>query len=401
MRRQSIVRLEHARRLLSDQHGIWCAWCLRYIESPTDLELHHLLAPRKEIQETFGIEPWVVPVHRHPERCHRKGLQDYANYAGRSILDLRDPKALEPHATAYFYDGYLPACLLLRMWLASESGGLMASAREQYRYTLIAAAGTSQGLAYLLSEKTASTFQWAEKDPETRVYLTAAQANAGMVEHASNICNELDSAKPRIRPTTSSINSKLSRVRATIFPDLRYAKQAVQISRDSSDPKYQTVTALLTLGSAYEASQRYHRALDLGLQMRADIGPERPSWWHEIQIQGLIGRTTLLASSKPMGRRHVRAALRNLLQAGLPLPDFRRGTLGGMVGRVTPTETIHWFLSQTRISKEELLELRREAILGEGCGSDIHLWPLGLQRQLIDSMVGKSKSILRVREVDT
>lgn len=399
MRRQSLIRLQHAHSLLSDRYGTWCAWCLGYIDSPADLELHHMLAPRLEIKKEYGIEPWVVPVHGHPDRCHRKGLQDYANYAGRVLLDLRDPSALDSHATDFFYDGYLPASLLLRKWAWNESMPT-AGAREQLRYTLIAAAGTRRGLAYLSTPKASSDLQLAEPDTELLVYLTAAQANSGDVKHARRVFHELDVAKPRVRAATSSINSKLSRVRATIFPDLISARQAVQISRDSSDAHYQTLTALLTLSSAYEASHRFRSALDLGLQIEEDNDRPRLSWWHKIQIQGLVGRATLLASSQSLVRRDRREAMKRLLRAqyaaamldfaGLPVPEFRQTSLGGTVARVTPTDAVHWFSYLMEFSKEEMLEMRREAILGERCGSAVYEWPLGLQRELIDSIVGKS-----------
>ena len=397
--RAPTARLKRAKELLSDPYGIWCAWCLDYIERPEDLEMHHLLAPRHEIEECFGVEPWVVPVHRHPEVCHRKGLQSYADTAGRALLDARDPTQLELRCSFLFYDGNLPACLLLRKW-AWDSSEDPSVGRQHALFTLVAAAGCNRGLEFVQHAMSTPERIHLRLDPDIRLYLAAAQANAGNIEPTAGLCAELDATRPGVRAASSAAFSKLSRMRATIHPNVKIASEAVAIARDSADPSYQSRTALLTLAAAYEAKRGHARAVDVAEELNRDSHVNRPSWWHEIQTQLLFARGYFRAQATHERSEQQREAMRSLIRAqyasamldfvGLPIPDFRSGGDRGTVVKLTPTDHVHWFSTMAGYTRGAMVDLRKEAIFGGVSRGEGETRPLGFQAQIIDSLVERA-----------
>jgi hypothetical protein len=94
-------------RTLADQHGVWCAWCLKYIRpiefqeevlpSKLRLEWHHV-HPKTSIRKRFGERfprGWTVPAHSRD--CHQPTLQTFAfatdaylQYLEHAPFDLAD-----------------------------------------------------------------------------------------------------------------------------------------------------------------------------------------------------------------------------------------------------------------------------------------------------------------------
>lgn len=201
-RLNSAAQWSLARQILSDHHGVWCAWCLGYIVSRTEMELHHVLAPKGEIHKTLGFEPWVVPVHRHPEVCHRKRLQQYANEAGRGLLDALNPEGFEERCKKSFDRGYLPASLLLRRnaWLKSPD---YQTARQNLVFALNAAAGCGQGKSFVNEFECHESFIEFRADPDLQLYAASVHTNAGDPSRAASACDQLEATLSRVRPAGS------------------------------------------------------------------------------------------------------------------------------------------------------------------------------------------------------
>src|SRR5580658_1788950 len=95
-----------ANAMLSDHFGPWCAWCAGYIMERKQLEDHHVLSPKGKIRERFGLEPPVVPVHRHPRQCHRERLQYFADAAGSALMRASELPPSELDSTTSRCHGY-------------------------------------------------------------------------------------------------------------------------------------------------------------------------------------------------------------------------------------------------------------------------------------------------------
>lgn len=77
-----------ASRSLTDQHGEWCALCLRYFSPNEPRDLHHVLN-RARIRDRFGSSldfAWVIPMHQD---CHRR-LQGIADAAAVYFVEILD-----------------------------------------------------------------------------------------------------------------------------------------------------------------------------------------------------------------------------------------------------------------------------------------------------------------------
>ncbi len=187
---------ELARATLSDQYGPWCAWCLDYISQPADLadqpvlgrlEDHHVLATKKEVKKTLGLEPWCIPVHSAAYGgCHRKGLQVYADFAARKLLEMaemagsRDEDQWMRQSKEAFDAGYLPLPLSLRRLAMFDAiqRGQDDEAHQHLLFALNAGAGCGWGQAFVREIRSDIRLRDLIKSPDVLVYIGSVCANA-------------------------------------------------------------------------------------------------------------------------------------------------------------------------------------------------------------------------------
>ena len=215
---ERVRRVKRARAILSDHHGVWCAWCLRYIVPEDAFEFHHILGRKREIREKLGFEPWVVPVHAPSHHCHRGGIQDYSDEAARTLLDAVDKS---PHQSEQFellcrrafYRGYFPACFLLRRVEFLNSKADPSVAQRHLHIALIAASACGFGRPFVKSLKDGPEFSalGLEQDAETQLYVASAYTNTEEFPKARRLLNQLASRLPRVYPSSSPAYSKLLR----------------------------------------------------------------------------------------------------------------------------------------------------------------------------------------------
>lgn len=388
-----------AKRSLSDPYGdVWCAWCLDYIERPAELELHHVLGRRDDIKAVFGRESWVVPVHAPPERCHRHFLQDYAQIAGRRLLDGRETDGYEDRCRRAFYMGYLPACLYLHGHRAGElhQAGHEDLAQQHLLLALNAAAGSGLGQPFV-QELPASDLASLTDDVNVQLYIASARGNFGDLAAARTACRELEARLPRVRGHVTPEYAKANRTQAILLPSVKAGKEAVTISRDSHDPLYHGCTSRLSLASAYDAAADYGATLDVANELASLLRDGPTLWWHRIHHHLLLARATVLSAGGRPSAAVLRRACANLTRAqyaatfldwvGIPLPDCHHPGHGGDLAALRPTDVLHWLSGILDFSRPELLAMRREALFGEPAARDPNeTWPKGFQAQVLDTL---------------
>lgn len=395
-----------ATAVLSDQHGPWCAWCVDYISSPDELELHHVLGYKERIRGTFRLEPWVVPVHR--DRCHRSGLQDYADEAGRGLLDsiTLDPERFEQRCKTSFHRGNLPACLLLRRyaWAQAVKNENYSAARTNLLYALNAAAGSRLGNRFVRDIQKDAAFENFREDLDIKLYAASVHANAGNLSQAWITRDQLAMAVPRVRPASSATYAKLVRMTAILGATIRDAKEALNIARDSADPEYHQRTSRLALASAYEAQRNYNNARAQAELLLLGSQGRETSWWHSIEQLFLWSRAAFLSRGSLQMHASVRPQLTALIQAqyaaalldfvGIPVPDFRTTSQVPNLACLTPTSVVHWVGGGLGLSKEYMTEIRREAILNTTSSPEEgQSRPTGFQEKVL--------ATLRFRDIPT
>ncbi|MBI2866726.1 MAG: hypothetical protein HYX97_00155 [Chloroflexi bacterium] len=354
------------------------------------------MAPKKDIQQAFGIEPWVVPVHRYPERCHRKDLQIYAYELGRAFLDASTDPRFEQLCKDAFDAGFLPAPLFLRRKAWSNTGD-PEQRPTQLGFALNAAAGCGSG-SQLIREMRAMDMAELQGDSNRLIYIASADANLYGPNWARHVCRELQAAVPRVLTRLSQEYAKLIRVQTTVNPSVRGAREAVSLANDSHDPTYHRRTSHLILASSYEAENNYVASRDIGEAMAREITATPGSQWHSVQVRTFWARAVLLTEGPKVRPDVLRWALGELTLAqytaaffdwvGIPMPDSRAHGPSERLVPMRPTDVLHWIGFSLKPAKGELLEIRRAAIFGEDASQELsdNTRPLGVQGQLIGTI---------------
>ncbi len=396
---ERVRRVKRARAILSDHHGVWCAWCLQYIVPEHAFEFHHILGRKDEIREKFGFEPWVVPVHSPSNSCHRRGIQDYSDEAGRALLDAvaKSPNQSEEFeflCKRAFYLGYFPASFLLRRVEFLNPNADPPVARRNLHIALIAASACSFGRPFVESLKNRPEFTalGLDRDAETRLYFASAYTNTEDFLIARSLLNELASKLPRVYPSSSPAYSKLLRQTAITSPTVKGASEAMAWAHDSSDRQYHLRTSRLALALAYENQRDYGSARAQADELGLDFELGDVSWWHYVGQAFLKARSAFLSEQPLYLTQEFRPALKALIRAqyagavfdfaGMPVPDFRMAGEPELVS-MTPTEFVHWIGNRFKLSREAMTELRIEAIFDNRPNSCVATSPEGFQDKVL------------------
>jgi hypothetical protein len=384
-----------ARATLSDQYGPWCAWCLDYISQPADLEDqhvlgqledHHVLATKKEVKEVIGLEPWCIPVHNAAYGgCHRKGLQVYADFAARKLLETAEMvgTAFEDQcmreSKEAFDAGYLPKPLSLRRLAMFDAiqRGQSAEAHQHLLFALNAAAGCGWGRAFVKEIESDKRLLNLINSPDVKVYIGSVRANAGEISVARGMYQQIEIA--RVHAAATANYAKHVRMSSIVSPDLTVAQESLAIAADSRDRAYHSRTSLLAVASAHEYMLNYSAALDDANELWSSLEQGNTSWWHYIEQQLLVGRTLILSDGPHPTSESIRRGFHALIRAqyasaffdfrGIPTVDFR---LAGQkdVTSLTATDAIRYFAHRFQLTKGKMTELRCESILGKGYVKD-------------------------------
>lgn len=383
-----------ARATLSDQHGPWCAWCLDYISQPADLadqpilgqlEDHHVLATKKRVKEVIGLDPWCVPVHNAAYGgCHRQGLQVYADFAARKLLETVEmagiafEDGMRQSKEAFDY-GYLPKPLSLRRLAMFDAiqRGQSAEAHQHLLFALNAAAGCGWGRAFVKEIETDKRVLNLINSPDVRVYIGSVRANAGEISVARGIYQQIEI--PRVHAAATADYAKHVRMSSIVSPNLTAAQESLAIAADSRDRTYHSRTSLLAVASAHEHLLNYSAALDDANELWSSLEQGNPSWWHYIEQQLLVGRTLILSDGPHPTPESIRRGFHALMRAqyasaffdfrGVPTVDFR---LAGQkdTTSLTASDAIGYFGQRFHLTKGKMTELRCESILGRSYVKD-------------------------------
>jgi hypothetical protein len=388
---------KRAKVTLSDRFGPWCAWCLGYIKTRDHLEDHHVLSPKEKIWGKLGFEPPIVPVHRHPWHCHRERLQYFADTAGFKLMQAAElpPVDLDATCKSCHKHGNLPASLLLQhsSLLKAIKAGDVQGARKSLIHTLNSGAGCVLGLALANEIKEKPHLAALIEDIDTQLYYASLKANGGDVTSARTTYEQID--VPRFNGRQSSASAKYVRMMAIVSPDLHLAQESLRLARDSPARWYHTRTSTLALASAHEAKRNYGSARDEAVRLRAGFEKDDASWWHGIEQQFLLGRSTLLRDHGKPSNRSFREALPALIRAqyasaflgfmGIPVPDFREASTRPSLTNITVTEVIHWAGMSCSISRAEMKEIRCKT-LGRGAADGFKWTPGQYQQEVLDAL---------------
>ena len=142
-------------------------------------------------------------------------------------------------------------------------------------------------------------------------------------------------------------------------------------AHDSPDRRYHLRTSRLALALAYENQRDYGLARAQAEELDLDFELGDVSWWHYVGQAFLKARSTFLSEQPLCLTQKFRPSLKALIRAqyagamldfaGMPVPDFRMAGEPQLVS-MTPTEFIHWIGKRFKLSREEMTELRIEAI---------------------------------------
>ena len=219
---------------LSDHHSCWCAWCLEYIRSRRQLQLHHMIG-KAGLRDLFGqrrfLDSWLVPVHA--EGCHG-AIQRFTDSATTAIIGAKNMQASELIGSAReaFFAGdmnralYLREIALRRYPRQDQADRLKTNVIHQFNCS----AGSMLVTKLLLAASTVAR-QWRERlsdrwmrqylgDPTTNLpwqfYAEDVFANGGLFEKAASVLHEADVSHPRWRKQSHSTWGALVRRRALL-----------------------------------------------------------------------------------------------------------------------------------------------------------------------------------------
>src|SRR6267378_4022059 len=274
---------------LADHHGCWCAWCLDYIKTKSELEGHHIW-PRAALVGLLGKGTipldCLVPVHKN--LCHREGFQKYSDIAG---VFLRDIQSLDPHEfdrTCYraFLEGDLSKAVFLREW-ASQRDWLSNDPEARYQnliFELNALAGSSMANLLTRPPRRGDASTWLEKKirqesitSELLTYSGSVLVNGGHIGEGLKLYQQVSSTVPRWYHKSDELNGVITRRLATATCEIKYAREAVELAVNHD---YTLRTALLSLGWTRANNQDYSGARDVFDDITDQAITAPISWLH-------------------------------------------------------------------------------------------------------------------------
>ncbi len=266
--------------------------------------------------------------------------------------------------------------MLLREYALRHGVKLGDQPREHLIFALNAAAGCELGLPFLKRLENWNELSTLMAEIDTQLYVASVDVNSGDLLKARKAFGELAGRIPRIRRASSRAYAKHVRMTAIAQPNHATAKEALEIARDSPDRVYHYRTAKFALALAFEKQREYSSARAQAEDLASHFISFKPSHWHLIQQRFFWGRTSILSDGAVTITPSVRTAFKHLLQAqyaaaflnfrGLPAPDYRLASSEpDLTNVLTPTEVIHWFGRRYGLSKVQMTDIRREAILGD------------------------------------
>ena len=349
---------------------------MRYINLWSDLEAHHIWR-KNDLKELLDGEPFpidcVVPVHK--KSCHRKKLQDYADTAGRQLLDAGklSTTAFDQTCINPFLEGNLDRNVFLREWARRERPE---DQRKHVIFQLNALTGSQLGA--ILAYQTGSTgVTWLAgsripHDPVWLLYSGSVLMSGGYRDAAAVRFGEFESSIPRWRRCSSEPYIVYARRRAIMSCRVNDSKDAVKLAKEQKEA-YVMRTALVSLGWAYFGARNYGAARDAFEDILSWPGRQSMSWWHVAEQQFGLGCAVYFQE----GANSTKRAVRNLLTSqyifamlglqGIPVPDPRKETQDGPC-HITPTNVLHWLcnLHAKELPRRQMVEIRREMIVDSG-----------------------------------
>ena len=282
-------------RSLNDQHGEWCAECLKYFDRDEPRQFHHPLN-QKWIRDRFGKEidfAWVMPAH-DMKGCH-KPLQIRADYATHQFFkkldEAKHPDQREKLSRAFHDHGYywLSALANLDTMRAGIEGTDLEQLSRRCAFALSSLAGVrgGQNLPKILMRHAPSI-----RNP--RIQLNLANLHAARGHEPS--------AKRELEAFGEMIEGLPKREIATLRPAL--LRRTAQLSRlpkvasdavSAAETSYSRDTALVMQGVLAVGCGEFSYAEEsLGLLG----GRDEISWLYKAEEEFIRALLLILIESK-------------------------------------------------------------------------------------------------------
>jgi len=288
-----ITTRRQASRSLTDQHGEWCALCLRYFFHNEPRELHHVLN-RARIRNIFGSSldfAWVIPMHRN---CHSRlqGIADAATVSFVETLKAARTLAEREKLARQFHDrGYYWLSVLANLdTMREQIEGIDDEQRlRRCEYALSSLAGVrgAQNLPKILMESAIP-----KQSPLIQLNLSNLQAARG---HQS-------AARQSFELATEIIKNLPGRESATLIPG--YLRRRVQLSRstahareavNAAESEYSKNTALVFQGVLAVSNNKLSDAEESLEQLSPRVGTM--SWLYEAETKFIRALYLLLSGN--------------------------------------------------------------------------------------------------------
>lgn len=362
------MRVRPASRSLTDQHGGWCAKCLRYFSRSRPAEFHHMLT-KKWVRDRFGSDldfSWVVPVHR---TCHEgpSGLQPRADFMTHNFferldmqrsLDERERMSREQHDRGYYWFAVLANIDAINKKIERIDEEQLSRRRE---FALSSAAGVrgGQNLPNVLM-----TNSDGDQSPRIQINVANLQAARGHRRAAGRTLEIVTNLMDRLsRREREGLRPALCRRRAQLTRATADACDAVSVA----ESQYSRDTALVIKGVLAVSSGEFHYAeesLDQ-LQKRGDL----KSWLY--QAEERFVRALLWLYTEERNYAEIYSSLCEaqyiLVILGLQMstsPELRLPRPSDSSWDWTPSDVLRSFFRDKKkaLGRDECYELRRLTI---------------------------------------
>jgi len=371
-----------ASRSLTDQHGEWCALCLRYFFHNEPRELHHVLN-RARIRNIFGSSldfAWVIPMHRY---CHGRlqGMADAATGYFVEILEGARSLAQRENLARQFHDrGYYWLSVLANLdTMRAQIEGIDDEQRlRRCEYALSSLAGVrgAQNLPKILMEN-------AIPKQSPLIQLNLSNLHVGRGHQAA--------ARRSFELATEIIKNLPGRERATLIPG--YLRRRAQLSRSTAhareavtaaESEYSKNTALVFQGVLAVSNNELSDAEESLEQLFTRVGTM--SWLYEAETEFIRALYLLLAGDSDIAAIYSSLCVAQYIYVvlGLQMSITPELQLEGPSDRSwdwTPSDVARDFFSgpprHAMLDADVCYDIRRRAI------RDTHL----LER-LLDPIVG-------------
>jgi hypothetical protein len=284
-----------ASRSLTDQHGEWCADCLKYFSPHEPREFHHVLT-KQWVRNRFGSDidfGWVVPAH---VSCHRPRLQATADFTTTRFfarLDRETSPARREQLSRQFHDrGYYWLSVLAN--LDAMKSGIGEDDREQSsrrcEFALSSLAGVrgAQNLSRILMKDGAR-----QRSPRIQLNLANLQAARGHELAAKQTLTLFTEVAGTLsKKEREGLKPGLLRRKAQLSRSARDASEAVR----AAETQYSKDTALVIQGVLAVGAGEFRYVEESLEQLRER--DETISWLYKAEEQFIRALFLILTGSE-------------------------------------------------------------------------------------------------------